>query len=63
MAVDEMIMKTPALRISFFWVYLAFPIGAFLMMVQILASYIFGKRSFPGKKGDESTDDLRRLDE
>lgn len=45
MAVDEMIMKSPALRISFFWVYLAFPIGALLMIFQIIANYIFGKKT------------------
>jgi TRAP-type transport system small permease protein len=42
MAIDEAIMKSPALRISFFWVYLALPIGAFLMIYQIIANYIFG---------------------
>ena len=36
MAVDAMIMKTPALRISVFWVYLGFPIGALLMIFQIV---------------------------
>ena len=46
MAVDEMIMKSPALRISFYWVYLAFPIGALLMIFQIIANYIFGKKPF-----------------
>ena len=46
MAVDEMIMISPALRISFFWVYLAFPIGALLMIFQIIANYIFGKKTF-----------------
>lgn len=45
MAVDERIMRTPALRMSFLWVYLALPIGAFLMMVQIVAKYIFGKKA------------------
>jgi TRAP-type C4-dicarboxylate transport system permease small subunit len=45
MAVDEMIMKSPALRISFYWVYLAFPIGALLMIFQIIANYIFGKKT------------------
>jgi len=46
MAVDEKIMISPALRISFFWVYLAFPIGALLMIFQIIANYIFGKKTF-----------------
>lgn len=49
MAVGEMIMKSPALRISFFWIYLAFPIGALLMISQIIANYIFGKKSFKTK--------------
>jgi TRAP-type C4-dicarboxylate transport system permease small subunit len=40
MAVDERIGRTPALRISFFWVYLALPVGAFLMMLQIIAKYL-----------------------
>jgi TRAP-type C4-dicarboxylate transport system permease small subunit len=46
MALDEIIMKSPALRISFFWIYLAFPIGALLMISQIIANYIFGEKSF-----------------
>lgn len=49
MAVDEMIMKTPALRISFFWVYLAFPIGTLLMMIQIVVKYLFGKKVESGQ--------------
>ena len=36
MALNGIIMKTPSLRISFFWVYLALPIGALLMMYQII---------------------------
>lgn len=43
MAVGEMIMISPALRISFFWIYLGFPIGALLMILQIIANYIFEK--------------------
>lgn len=46
MALDVIIMKSPALRISFFWVYLALPIGALLMIFQIIANYIFGEKSF-----------------
>ena len=46
MALNGIIMKSPALRISFFWVYLAFPIGALLMISQIIANYIFGEKSF-----------------
>lgn len=44
MALNEIIMKSPALRISFFWIYLAFPIGALLMISQIIANYIFVNR-------------------
>ena len=36
MAQDEGIMMTPALRVSYFWVYLAFPVGAVLMLIQLL---------------------------
>lgn len=46
MAVDEAIAKTPALRITFFWVYLAFPLGALLMISQIVANYIIKEKSF-----------------
>ena len=31
---EEGIMRTPALRIQYFWVFLAVPIGAVLMLVQ-----------------------------
>ena len=44
MAVDEAIMRTPALRLSFFWVYLALPIGAALMLLQLVLRYAFGVR-------------------
>ena len=40
MAVDSLIMKTPALRISYFWVYLALPIGSCLMIVQLVLKII-----------------------
>jgi len=46
MAVNELIARTPALRVSFFWVYLALPIGAVMMMLQIIAKHIFGLKSF-----------------
>lgn len=45
MAVEEWIGKTPALRISFFWVYLALPIGACLMMVEIIAKNVERKKA------------------
>ena len=51
MAVEEWIGKTPALRISFFWVYLALPIGALLMMVEIIAKNIQGEEA--GNKDSE----------
>ena len=44
MACEEWIGRTPALRIRFFWIFLALPIGAFLMMVQMVAKYVFGKQ-------------------
>ncbi|MDK2885148.1 MULTISPECIES: TRAP transporter small permease [Pseudothermotoga] len=40
MAVDALIMKTPALRIPFFYIYLALPIGGVLMEIQIIFKYI-----------------------
>lgn len=45
MAADERTWMTPVLRMSFFWVYLALPIGAFLMIVQIAAKYIFDRKA------------------
>ncbi len=45
MAVDEIITRTPALRVSFFWIYLALPLGSLLMMIQIIAKHVFGKES------------------
>ena len=32
---EEGIMRTPALRIHYFWVFLAIPIGAALMLIQL----------------------------
>lgn len=40
MAIDALIMKTPALRIPFFYVYIALPIGGILMICQIIFKYI-----------------------
>ena len=54
MAVEEWIGKTPALRISFFWVYLALPIGALLMMVEIIAKYVSGKKATDGDSEEVS---------
>jgi TRAP-type C4-dicarboxylate transport system permease small subunit len=45
MAAEEWMGKTPALRIPFFCVYLALPVGAFLMMVQIVAKCVFGRKA------------------
>lgn len=55
MTVDERIMRTPTLRISFLWVYLALPIGAFLMMLEIIAKYVFGKKTFDNSVESSST--------
>lgn len=41
MAISNIIKETPALRISFFWVYVALPLGALMMIIQIVLSYIF----------------------
>jgi len=55
MAMEERIGRTAALRISFFWVYMALPIGAFLMMVELAARNIFGRRSPDKEGGSDST--------
>lgn len=44
MACEEWIGRTPALRVRYFWIFLALPIGALLMMVQMVAKYVFGKQ-------------------
>jgi len=44
MAIDASIARTPALRVSFFWVYLCFPLGAVFMMAQVLTKYVFRKK-------------------
>lgn len=40
-ALNEGRMKTPALRINFFWVFLAVPIGAAAMLIQLILSQFF----------------------
>jgi TRAP-type C4-dicarboxylate transport system permease small subunit len=52
MACEEWIGLTPALRIRFFWVFLALPTGALLMMVQMIAKYVIGKVE-PDEVGEE----------
>ena len=52
MAVEESIGRTAALGISLFWIYLALPIGAFLMMAQIVAKYTWGKNVFDNNDED-----------
>jgi TRAP-type C4-dicarboxylate transport system permease small subunit len=34
---EEGVMRTPALRIRYFWVYLAIPVGAAVMLLQLVA--------------------------
>jgi TRAP-type C4-dicarboxylate transport system permease small subunit len=41
LALEDGIMRTPALRVAFFWIYLAFPVGAVLMAIQIVAKSVF----------------------
>ena len=36
LAQEEAIMKTPSLRISYFWIYLGYPLGAGLAILQLL---------------------------
>lgn len=40
MAIDALIMRTPALRIPFFYVYIALPIGGILMCAQMVLKYL-----------------------
>ncbi|MHC4215129.1 MAG: TRAP transporter small permease [Planctomycetota bacterium] len=44
MAREEWIGRTPALRVRYFWIFLALPVGALLMMVQMVAKYALGKQ-------------------
>jgi len=53
MAVEERIGTAAALGVSFFWVYLALPVGAFLMMVELVAKNMFG----PGGLDKEGASD------
>jgi TRAP-type C4-dicarboxylate transport system permease small subunit len=55
MAAEERIGRAAALRVSFFWIYLALPIGALLMMVQLVARNIFGKRTSDKEGASDST--------
>jgi len=52
LALEEWIAMTPSLRISFFWVYLALPVGALLMMFQIIAKHIWGEKMPEAKSKD-----------
>jgi len=54
MAQRELIARTPALRISFFWVYLALPVGAFMIMLQIVMKHIFGLKKMNSQNDEIS---------
>lgn len=45
LAIEEGIMRTPALRISYFWVYLAYPIGAALALFQLAGTHLAPERA------------------
>jgi TRAP-type C4-dicarboxylate transport system permease small subunit len=51
MAIDEWIMKTPSSRIPFSCVYAALPLGAILMMFQLVVKNVFGKASSLEEQG------------
>jgi len=38
---EEGIMRTPALRIHYFWVFIAIPVGAALMLIQLVSRPFF----------------------
>ena len=40
-AINEGRMRTPALRIAYFWIFLAIPIGAGAMILQLVLGHIF----------------------
>lgn len=40
LALEEAIMKTPSLRVSYFWVYLGYPLGAGLALLQLVGRNI-----------------------
>jgi len=41
LAQDEAIMRTPSLRLSYFWIYIAYPIGGGFALFQHLVRHIF----------------------
>lgn len=44
LALDEAIMRTPSLRLSYFWIYLAYPLGAVLALFQLAGRLAGGDR-------------------
>jgi len=53
LTINDGMMMTPALRVAFFWVFLAFPIGAVLMLIQLVGKQLFGiKWTAPSQQGD-----------
>lgn len=55
LAIDEGIMRTPALRISYFWIYLAYPIGAVLGLMQLIGAYFAPRLADSVNDGAEET--------
>ena len=51
--IEDGIMITPALRIAFFWVYLAYPIGAALMVIQLIGKQFSGVKKPPKTAHEE----------
>lgn len=45
LAIDESIMRTPSLRVSYLWVYLSYPLGAGLSILQV-----FGRHFGPDRR-------------
>ena len=55
LAQEEAIMKTPSLRISYFWIYLGYPLGAGLAILQLL-----GRRVNPAETLNDEVNTDRR---
>ncbi|KXF74710.1 hypothetical protein ATN84_22715 [Paramesorhizobium deserti] len=55
LAIEEGIMRTPALRISYFWIYLAYPVGAGLGLLQLIGAHLAPKLAEEINDGGEGT--------
>ena len=47
--------QRPALRVSYFWIYLAYPIGAILGLMQLIGAYFAPRLADSVNDGAEET--------